>query len=1012
MDWYPHSEIEKKWQKRWQKQQLDSADDFSKKPKAYILFEFPYPSGDGLHMGHLRSYTALDIMARKQRMEGKNVMLPIGWDAFGLPTENYALKTGVHPSVITKKNIENFRRQIHSLGYSVDWPREIDTTDPKYYRWTQWIFLQFFKKGLAYQATMPINWCPKDKIGLANEEVINGKCERCGSAVVRKEQKQWMLKITAYADRLIDDLALVDYPDRVKTQQINWIGRSEGVEIEFRISNDELRSSKSKRVGADPHPRRKEEYIKVFTTRPDTIFGATYMVLSPEHPLVPQITTEEQHPAVNQYRTIVQKKSDMERTDLAKEKTGVFTGAYAVNPATKENIPIWIADYVLASYGTGAIMAVPAHDERDWEFAKKFDLPIRTVIASPKNCVMIHGCPKDEKSLIHVEEDTNKHWVPWIRKELNKMGFHVLNPLMPEAWHPNYEKWKAVMDTLPIDENSVLVGHSCGGAFLVRWLSENKKHIRKLILVAAAKTIADDASEEKKLFFDFSVDPLLKNRIQETVVLIGTQDKERHRQNAILYAEALNGRLVQLSNRGHFSSADMVKTNAFPELLEEILRDDKVSVGEGTLINSGQFDGMRSDEAIGKITAWLEKKKVGKKAISYKLRDWVFSRQHYWGEPIPIVHCEEHGAVAVPEDQLPVELPYVEKYEPSGTSESPLANIPEFVNTQCPVCSKPGKRETDTMPNWAGSSWYYLRYCDPNNAEKFADKKKLRYWLPVDLYNGGMEHTTLHLLYSRFWHKFLFDLKLVPDPEPYKRRTSHGIILGEDGRKMSKSFGNVVSPDDLIEEYGADSVRTYEMFIGPFEDTIPWSNRGIVGVHRFLDRTYKVISETAELKDEPGKSISVHALIQKVTRDIDEMHFNTAVSSLMEYMNKRDFAPKLDKQGKPEGDYVDKSALRIFLVLLYPFAPHLASELWEKKFGGDISKETWPTFDEKKLHKETVTFVFQVNGKVRAKVNVRPNITQDQALEIALSEPNVAKYVPASPKKVVFVAGRLINLIV
>ncbi len=786
-------------------------------------------------MGHLRSYTALDVIARKRRMEGKNVMLPIGWDAFGLPTENYALKTGVHPSVITKKNIENFRRQIRSLGYSVDWSREVDTTDPDYYQWTQWIFLQFFKKGLAYQATIPINWCPNDKIGLANEEVVDGKCERCGSPVVRKEQKQWMLKITAYADRLIDDLSLVEYPESVKQQQINWIGRSEGAEIEFRITNDEVR-------------------IKVFTTRPDTIFGATYLVLSPEHSIMKNEKLRiKNYGEVQKYIEKVAKKSDLERTDLAKEKTGVeLKGLKAINPATKEEIPIWIADYVLASYGTGAIMAVPAHDERDFAFARKFGLPIRAVI-------------------------------------------------LPAAY--------AFWPQSPGDE--------------------------------------EDAKEKVKT---------LQERIQD-------------------------GR--------------------------------QCFTGEGILVNSGQFDSMEAVEAREKITSWLEKQGVGKKAISFKLRDWVFSRQHYWGEPIPIIHCPDHGTVPVPDDQLPVELPYVEKYEPSGTGESPLANIPEFVNATCPVCSKPAKRETDTMPNWAGSSWYYLRYCDPKNDEKFADKKKLEYWLPVDLYNGGMEHTTLHLLYSRFWHKFLFDQKLVPESEPYKRRTSHGIILGEDGRKMSKSFGNVVNPDDLIKEYGADSVRTYEMFMGPFEDTIPWSHRGIVGVHRFLQNVHDLFQSeskqdsTVENPDVARElEYATHHAIKRVGEDIDSMRFNTSVSTLMQFVN------TLRKHESNRSLAAFKNAQRTLLLLLAPFAPHLCSELWEDAYGGDISREPWPTYDEKKLQRSEITLVVQVNGKVRAKVTVPADITQDQALDVALSEPNVAKYVPAKPKKVVFVAGRLINVIV
>ncbi len=1338
MRWYDHQSIEKKWQERWAHTQPFRAQDFSKKEKYFLLIEFPFTSGDGLHVGHVRSYTALDALARMKRMQGKNVLYPIGYDAFGLPTENYALKTGRHPREITDENIANFRRQMQALGLSFDWSREVDTADPQYYRWTQWIFLQLYKKGLAYRATMPINWCPKDKIGLANEEVAAGKCERCGADVIKKEQTQWLLKITAYAERLLRDLGTVDYLEKIKTQQVNWIGRSEGAEIQFKIRNEELRMKKKvllatnnpskvgrirtlvarampsvsvvtpgdiglpsievnegsdlaqnaeakarayfqktdlpiigmdtglfidgvqndpakvkrnalgdadasslspEEIGSrmnayyrkiatsrggevpgyfldalallqpdgtvhratakreivltdrqkgemDPHfpirclyrikatgkyaaEQTEDEEINkdllpltdalmsllspsvsVFTTRPETIFGATYLVLSPEHSFVQNYELSGEagpgsagqmtnYKEVRAYIERSRKKSDLERTDLAKEKTGVeLKGIRAINPASGEEIPIWVADYVLPHYGTGAVMAVPAHDERDWDFAKEFGLPIRTVITSPKNCVMVHGCPKDEKSLINVKEDTDKHWIPWIRKELRKIDCNVLNPLMPEAWNPNYEKWKAVMDTLHIDENTILVGHSCGGAFLVRWLSENKKHIRKLILVAAAKIVADDASEEKKSFYDFSIDPLLHNRIHETVVFIGTQDKERHQQSARMYAQALNGRLVELSYRGHFSSADMVKTNAFPELLKEILRDDMVFVGEGTLVNSGQFDGMESSKAITSITSWLEEKGTGEKAVTYKLRDWIFSRQHYWGEPIPVVHCaackktveteahelrfrdaevwerlktgrktvetralnpdepERHfanitdgaylrcvfvptgetlyfrvaetwifknledffkhreivrklnhgheyqnvhaladayafthdyaerieqngliaweiehvipGVVPVPESQLPVELPYVKKYEPANTGESPLANAADWVRTQCPQCGGPATRETDTMPNWAGSSWYYLRYCDPRNESTLADIEKLRYWLPVDLYNGGMEHTTLHVLYSRFWHKFLFDHDLVPHPEPYRRRHSHGLVIAEDGRKMSKSFGNVVSPDDLIREYGADSVRTYEMFMGPFEDTIPWSTRGIIGVHRFLQNVHDLVlggSAPPGAAAPNNLTLLVHRTIKRVTEDLAGLRFNTAVAALMEMTNA--LRKIRDDRSK---EY--QAALKTLLLLLFPFAPHLASELWEQTHGGDIGQEPWPTCDESVLAAAHVTLVVQVNGKVRAKMHVQPNITQGDALQRALAEPNVSKYVTGVPKKVVFVAGRLMNLIV
>ncbi|MBL7053395.1 MAG: leucine--tRNA ligase, partial [Candidatus Portnoybacteria bacterium] len=636
---YNPQKIEKKWQKKWKEQNLYQAKDFDKPhqgPKKYIMVEFPYPSGDGLHVGHVRSYSALDVLARKKRMEGYNVLYPMGWDAFGLPTENYAIKTGIHPSKVTETNIKIFKKQMDSLGLSFDWSREINTTDPKYYKWSQWIFIQLFKKGLAYQSEMPINWCPSCKIGLANEEVIAGKCERCGAQTKKKLLKQWMLKITEYADRLIKDLDKVDYVEKIKTQQINWIGKSQGTEIDFKIVDS-------------------SEKINVFTTRTDTLFGVTAMIIAPEHPLLKKLTTKENEKKVKEYVQASQKKSEFERTQLDKEKTGVFTGSYCINPVNQEKIPIWIGDYVIATYGGGAVMIVPAHDKRDYQFAKKYDLEIREVI----------------------------------------FGGNI----------------------------------------------------------------------SKEAYVDY-----------------------------------------------------------------------------GQLINSDQFNKLSSQEAIKKITDLLIKNKAGRNKIQYKLRDWVFSRQHYWGEPIPIIHCQKCGTIPVPEKDLPVELPYVKNYKPTDTGKSPLADVKDWVNVKCPKCKGPGQRETDTMPNWAGSSWYFLRYIDPNNDKKLADPKKLKYWLPVDLYNGGMEHTTLHLLYSRFWHKFLYDIKVVPTLEPYQRRYSHGVVLAEDNRKMSKSFGNVINPDDVVLEYGADTLRTYEMFMGPFDQMISWNTKGVQGCFRFLNKVWQVFN--------------------------------------------------------------------------------------------------------------------------------------------------------------------------
>ncbi|MCD6471352.1 leucine--tRNA ligase, partial [bacterium] len=709
---YNPVKIQEYWQKIWEKEKIYQATDFSKKPKMYILVEFPYPSGDGLHVGHVRSYAALDALARKKRMEGYNVLYPMGWDAFGLPTENYAIKMGVHPEKITQKNINTFRKQLKSLGLSFDWSREINTTDPKYYKWTQWIFLKFFNsyydkkekrakpitelkipenlKGkerkkfidnhrLAYQAKIPINWCPHCKIGLANEEVIQGKCERCGTRVERREIKQWMLRITEYADRLIEDLDKVNYLEKIKKQQINWIGKSYGTEINFLVK------LKNKNLGN----------IKVFTTRIDTIFGVTAIVVAPEHSLVKKyLAFVENQEEINEYIEKAKRKSEMERTELLKEKTGVeLKGIKAINPLNNKEIPVWVGDYVIATYGGGAVMVVPAHDQRDFEFAQKYNLEIIEVIKPQKN--------------------------------------------------------------------------------------------------------------------------------QE------------------------------------------VKRNVNGKLLEAFEKD-------GILINSGKFNGLNSEEARKKITELLEKQKIGKRAINYKLRDWVFSRQHYWGEPIPLIHCPKCGVVPVPEKDLPVKLPYVKKYKPTGTGESPLANCYKWINTKCPICGGPAKRETDTMPNWAGSSWYFIRYIDPKNDKNFADMKKMKYWLPVDLYNGGMEHTTLHLLYSRFWYKFLYDLGLVPGPEPYARRHSHGIVLAEDGRKMSKSFGNVINPDEIVKKYGADTIRMYEMFMGPFEETVAWSTNGLIGIWRFLNRVWNLFNQI-EITENKNKNLEIitHQTIKKVSSDLE-----------------------------------------------------------------------------------------------------------------------------------------------
>ena len=802
MNKYNPSEIEPKWQKKWEEAGVFHASNTSDKPKYYALIEFPYPSGQGLHVGHPRPYTALDVVSRKRRMEGYNVLYPIGWDAFGLPAENYAIKNHVHPEEITKKNIARFKQQIQSLGISFDWSREISTIDPKYYKWTQWIFLQLFKNGLAYKKEMSVNWCTSCKCVLANEEVVNGVCERCGSEVIHKVKSQWMLKITAYAQRLIDDLDLVDYPDRVKTQQKNWIGRSEGAEVDFNTTAGDK--------------------LTVYTTRPDTLYGATYMVVSPEHPFIEKWADKLQNlDAVRAYQAEAAKKSDFERTEVAKDKTGVrLEGVEAINPLTGTTIPIFISDYVLVSYGTGAIMAVPAHDTRDWEFAKKFDLPIIEVVK--------------------------------------------------------------------------------GG------------------------------DVQKEAFTDCDT---------------------------------------------------------------------------GIMVNSGILDGMTVEEAKVRIKDYLEETGIGHRKVNYKLRDWVFARQRYWGEPIPIVHCEKCGYVPIDESELPLVLPQVDSYEPTDNGESPLSKMTDWVNTTCPKCGGKAMRETDTMPQWAGSSWYFLRYMDPHNDESFASKEALNYWHQVDWYNGGMEHTTLHLLYSRFWHKFLYDIGQVPTAEPYAKRTSHGMILGENGEKMSKSRGNVVNPDDVVNEFGADTLRLYEMFIGDFEKAAPWSNAGIKGCRRFIERYWNLQSILVDGEAiRPEMENSFHKAIKKVSYDIENLKFNTAIAALMALMN------VIAEKGS-----INKAELSVFTMLLNPFAPHVTEEVWSKmKLGeGMVTEQIWPKYDESKCKDDVIEIVVQVNGKVRTRLSVAADIQKDDAIALAKAEDRIAAEINGkNVVKEIYVPGKLVNIVV
>ena len=801
MDKYNPNSIEKKWQKYWEENKTFKTSDDKSKKRFYALVEFPYPSGQGLHVGHPRPYTALDIVSRKRRMQGYNVLYPMGWDAFGLPTENFAIKNKIRPEVVTENNIKNFKRQMQSIGFSFDWDREINTTDPDYYKWTQWIFIQMFKKGLAYKKEMPINWCPSCKTGLANEEVINGHCERCGGQVVRKVKNQWMLKITEYADRLIDDLKDVDYFDRIKSQQINWIGRSYGAEINFAV-------------------KEVDEKITVFTTRADTIFGATYMVISVEHPLIEKYSDRIKNiDEIRSYRSEVAKKSELERTDLSKEKTGYkIDGLTAINPLTNKEIPVYVSDYVLMTYGTGAIMAVPAHDDRDYEFAKKFNI-----------------------------------------------------------------------DMIPVIEGSDI--ENC----------------------------------------------------------------------------------------------------AFTE------------TNEGNLINSGFLNGLTVDEAKEKMYEYIEEKEIGHKKTNYKLRDWVFSRQRYWGEPIPLVYCEHCGWVPLDEKDLPLVLPKVDNYEPTDNGESPLSKIDDFVHTKCPKCGRDAVRETDTMPQWAGSSWYYLRYTDPHNDEAIASKENLDYYTPVDWYNGGMEHTTLHLLYSRFWHKFLYDIGVVPTKEPYMKRTSHGMILGDNNEKMSKSRGNVVNPDDIVRDFGADTLRCYEMFIGDFEKSAPWSENGVKGCRKFLDKVWR----TQELVDGDSNfekmETLIHQTIKKVSEDYENLKFNTAIAQLMTLLNEFN---NLDK--------ISKEQYKIFLILLNPVCPHITEEIWQRMgYEGYVHESSWPEYDESKTILDVIELPIQVNGKLRATVEINREASEDEVYEKAVKDDVVAKYLEGkNVVKKIYVKGRIFNIIV
>ena len=943
---YDPAKIEKKWQVKWDKTKIYQAEFPSPKKKFYTLVEFPYPSGEGLHVGHVKGQTAVDIFARFKRMQGYNVLNPMGWDAFGLPAENFAIKNKKHPAGFTEQNIKTFKRQIQSFYPSFDWSREINTTGPNYYKWTQWIFLQLFNKGLAYEKEAPINWCPKDKTGLANEEVINGRCERCETPVEKKLMRQWFLKITAYADRLLSDLDSLDWPEHIKTSQRNWIGKSEGALLKFKVTSD----------------KRQVAEVEVFTTRPDTLFGATYMVLAPEHPLLTnnklQITNYKE---VEDYIKKAGKKSEIERTTETKEKTGVeLKGVKAVNPANKEEIPIFVADYVLASYGTGAIMAVPAHDERDFEFAKKFYLPINQVVMPSR--VDLSNPPQERK------RDTLRNMILAILYDPRSKKYLTL-------------KWKKLGWTAFVT-GGVEDGEDHIKA-AEREISEETGYTKVRFLRSLGATEAHFFAAHKNENRKSHAEHLLFELVGDSRANVSEEEKAQYEVTWLTLAE------LKAANLQH-AEADII--------LEKLITGIDSYSGSGILINSGKFTGMESEKAKWEITNFVG----GKRQTQYKLRDWLFSRQRYWGEPIPIVKCAKCGNVHVPEKELPLLLPNVKNYQPSGTGESPLADVKSWVNVRCPKCKGPAKRETNTMPQWAGSSWYFLRYTDAKNSKKLADPKNLKYFMPVDIYFGGAEHTTVHLLYSRFWNKALYDMGHIPFSEPYQRRVQHGLILGSDNRKMSKRWGNVINPDDVIKWYGADTMRTYIMFMGPYGDSIAWSTTAIEGISRFMRRIWALGEKTSK-KTKPDEDTLrlAHQSIKKITDDIEQVSYHTAISQLMIFANHLG-----------EKAVVPQDIWLTFLKLLAPFAPHIAEELWSQaKQKYSVHLSGWPSYDESLLFASEVELVVQVNGKVRGKIKVARGIDKENAEKQARADTKISKLLQSAPKRVIFVPDRLINFV-